>query len=242
MSDGELRQPRALLLDIDNTVYPYAPCHAAGIRSAYRRSVEFGLWNGETAFSDQYAKARRRVKSRLGLNAAAHSRLLYFKEMIEERSGFTDFDRVQCMETAYWDGYRSGLIPDTGCLEFLEDAAARGIGLAWISNFTTQRQIWKLRTLGLDRVRSVLVTSEEAGADKPDPAILELALDRLGIADHAAWIIGDEPADIQAARARKLPILIMRRQLCETGDSGNAGEHVVNSWAEIAEVLRHARN
>ena len=139
MSASELRQPLALLLDIDNTVYPYLPCHRAGMQSAYECSAVFGLWRDQKTFLDRYANARDTVKGRLGVNASAHCRLLYFKEMVEGCAGFTDFEQIQHLESAYWGGFESKLIPDLGCLDFLQEAAKLGIKLAWISNFTTQR-------------------------------------------------------------------------------------------------------
>jgi putative hydrolase of the HAD superfamily len=122
----------------------------------------------------------------------------------------------------------------------LRQALQAGVRLAWISNFTTERQIWKLRLLGLDDVRAVLVTSEEAGADKPDPAMVDLALQRLGIdvTEPSAWIIGDEPADVEAAQARGLPALVLRRE----GGNETDRAHAVRNWNEIGELLLHARN
>lgn len=55
-----------------------------------------------------------------------------------------------------------------------------------------------LDTFGLADLFPVRVCMEEAPA-KPSPAPLRLALDRLGVS--AAWMIGDTPDDIAAARA-----------------------------------------
>jgi HAD superfamily hydrolase (TIGR01509 family) len=47
----------------------------------------------------------------------------------------------------------------------------------------------------------VVVTRERAGARKPSPAGVALALEELGIAPEAALYIGDNPCDIEAGRA-----------------------------------------
>ena len=40
-----------------------------------------------------------------------------------------------------------------------------------------------------------MVTSEEVGADKPDPRNFELVLKKLGLTtDHSLWMVGDNPA------------------------------------------------
>ena len=55
-----------------------------------------------------------------------------------------------------------------------------------------------LRRLGLD---ATVVTSAEAGAPKPAPAIFLLALKRLGVHPERAAHVGDSPADEEGARA-----------------------------------------
>src|SRR6185312_7427230 len=239
------RRPRALLLDIDNTVYPYQPCHAAGLEHAFAASRQLNLWTDEPAFRAAYEASRRSVKSRIESHAAGHSRLLYFKEMIEGLRGFTLFEQTCSLEQAYWEGYATGLRLDPECEQVLQLALASGIRIAWISNFTTARQIWKLRRLGLERLNSLLVTSEEAGAEKPHPAILDLALSRLGMdacgASTDAWFIGDERADVESARRRRLPILFMCRETPDNTGAQGLG-YPVQNWNQIGEVLRNARN
>lgn len=240
------RLPKALLLDIDNTVYAYEPCHVAGLKQAFIKSRQLDLWTAEDCFYRAYDASRRSVKSRIQSHAAGHCRLLYFKEMLEGLRGFTLFEQTCRLERAYWEGYATGLTADAECEQVLQLALASGIRLAWISNFTTARQIWKLKHLGLAGLNSLLITSEEAGADKPHPAILDLALARLGLDGCAAsgsdaWLIGDESADVEVARHRQVPILFMSREkrFKHTVDDS---EYTVQNWKQIGEVLRNARN
>ena len=58
-----------------------------------------------------------------------------------------------------------------------------------------------LERLGVDGLFSAVVTSAEAGAAKPDPAVLRLALERLGADPGRALHVGDEDVDEEAARA-----------------------------------------
>jgi putative hydrolase of the HAD superfamily len=240
------RLPKVLLLDIDNTIYAYGPCHAAGLKHAFTESRHLNLWNDEDSFRAAYEASRRSVKSRIQSQAAGHSRLLYFKEMVEGLRGFTLFEQTCRLEQAYWEGYATWLRPDPECEQVLQLAVASGIRIAWISNFTTARQIWKLKHLGLSRLNSLLITSEEAGADKPKPAILDLALSRLGLdaceaPGSEAWFIGDESADVELARHRQLPILLMCREdmACTAAE---APGYPIQNWKQIGEVLRNARN
>ena len=47
----------------------------------------------------------------------------------------------------------------------------------------------------------VVVSSAEAGASKPDPAIFRLALERLGVQPERTLHVGDSPADAEGAQA-----------------------------------------
>ena len=61
-----------------------------------------------------------------------------------------------------------------------------------------------LRALGLDSLVDTVVTSAEAGAPKPAPAVFELALARLGSSAARAVHVGDSEADAEGARAAGL--------------------------------------
>jgi HAD superfamily hydrolase (TIGR01509 family) len=55
--------------------------------------------------------------------------------------------------------------------------------------------------LGVAPLVDTIVTSAEAGAAKPDPAIFRLALERLRVQPERALHVGDEPLDEEGARA-----------------------------------------
>jgi FMN phosphatase YigB (HAD superfamily) len=83
------------------------------------------------------------------------------------------------------------------CLEL----ALAGLRLAVVSNWDIGLHP-HLGALGLD---AIVVTSAEAGAPKPAPAVFELALARLGVDDAARAVhIGDAAADEEGANAAGL--------------------------------------
>jgi histidinol-phosphate aminotransferase len=89
-----------------------------------------------------------------------------------------------------------------------------------------------------DRFRAV-VCMEDAPA-KPDPAPIRLALERLGI-DHA-WMVGDTPDDIRAARsAGVLPIGIVAPgdapSMAKQALSDAGAAKILTSIDELTEVL-----
>lgn len=90
------------------------------------------------------------------------------------------------------------LIPEAK--EALERVAATGLRLAVVANWDMTLPE-TLRRLGVDHLFVSVVTSAEAGAAKPDPAIFRLALERLGVPAARALHVGDDPVDQDGARA-----------------------------------------
>jgi len=90
------------------------------------------------------------------------------------------------------------LVPDGR--DACDDLSRAGLRQAVVSNWDIGLSEY-LRALGLDLP---VITSAEAGAAKPDPAVFALALHRLGADPRRAVHIGDSPADEEGARAAGL--------------------------------------
>jgi putative hydrolase of the HAD superfamily len=101
---------------------------------------------------------------------------------------------VSSLEFAELPGARAA------CLEL----SAAGLRLAVVSNWDVGLHD-QLRAIQLDAVVDTVVTSADAGAPKPAPAVFELALARLGVNDAARAVhIGDGAADAEGAQAAGL--------------------------------------
>jgi putative hydrolase of the HAD superfamily len=90
--------------------------------------------------------------------------------------------------------------PVDGAAEACRTLAARGLRLAVVSNWDVGLHE-HLARLDLDGLFDAVVTSAEAGAPKPAPAIFLLALERLGVTPTRAVHVGDSEADEEGARA-----------------------------------------
>lgn len=94
------------------------------------------------------------------------------------------------------DAMRFELLP--GARRAVERLRRLGLELAVVSNWDVGLR-GHLQGLGLDGV--TVVTSAEAGAPKPDPAVFTLTLQRLGVHPERALHVGDSDADEEGARA-----------------------------------------
>ncbi len=107
------------------------------------------------------------------------------------------------------NGHHSQLYP--GVMHFLEAARARDCRLAIVTNKPAEFTEPLLERLGIARFFGASVSGDSLVEDdgtvirKPDPAHLQLALDRLGAATDSAWMIGDSGSDILGARNLGIP-------------------------------------
>jgi putative hydrolase of the HAD superfamily len=195
------QRPAAVLLDLDNTLYAYAPCNAAGMAAAAELAHKL---HGISAadFTQCFNDARAELKARLGPVAASHSRLLYFQRTIE-RAGFASqpFAVLQ-LEQAFWRAYLDAAVLFPYALDFLDDLRIAGVPAVIVTDLTAQIQLRKMILLGIDKMVDWLVTSEESGADKPAALGFELALAKLGGVEGPVWFIGDSiDGDMVGAKA-----------------------------------------
>lgn len=196
-----LARPEVVFFDLDNTLYDYDKAHSQAQVAVFNK-VQTLLGVDRVTFDEALSDAKTRIKNRLGNTAASHSRLLYFKEAID-LCGLGSQPLISLeLEQAYWSKFLAGMVFFENAIDFLEDLRVSGVRMALITDLTAQIQLRKVSYLGLEKYFDVIVTSEEAGAEKPAAAPFVLALERLGEPVKNTWFIGDSPAkDIMGARA-----------------------------------------
>jgi putative hydrolase of the HAD superfamily len=93
--------------------------------------------------------------------------------------------------------------------------------------------------MGLSGAVDLLVSSEEAGADKPDPAALLLAMERLDAEPANTWIVGDSLVDdVGSGEAVGLFTVWYDRDGVGCGNDAKVSpDEIVNNWAELGRLL-----
>ncbi len=173
-----LPAPRAILWDWDNTLVDAWAGVQAGMNAALRA---FGM--------PEWSKEEVRARARLSLREAFPP--LFGAEWERAREVFYTEVRARHLE----------LITPLAGVEAALAAAA-----TWPQGVVSNKQGPILRAealhLGWNPHFGVLVGAGDAEADKPSPAPILLALEKLGIAaGPEVWFIGDTGVDMQAARA-----------------------------------------
>jgi putative hydrolase of the HAD superfamily len=179
-----------IFFDLDGTLYSYKDGHDAGLHGAY------DYWSKITdddfdQFYEKYKQSRKNVKRFLKGTVGSHSRVLYFQGMVEK-----DFESSQPYHIAeltqrYWDTFIDSIEPFEGVETALSLLLEKGYQLAIITNMDAEIQFRKLHKLNLDNYFTAVITSEEAGEEKPHPHIFLHSRDRLKVNAEDCIMIGD---------------------------------------------------
>ena len=233
------RLPDAFLFDTDNTLYPYDPAHAAA-QSAVREKVTKTFSISEDDFDKAFNQARTEVKSRLKHTASSHSRLLYLQRMLEIMGLGSQVLLALDFEQTYWRTFLSNATLFDGVKELLDDIRLLGIPTAIVTDLTSQIQFRKIVYFGLDQYFDWIITSEEAGFDKPHQAPFELAMQKLRPSGDCIWMIGDNPVnDISGAKETINAITMQKIHAgVEKGIGNSQPDAYFNSYAELRELIK----
>ena len=199
LSEKQISKPKAVIFDTDNTLYRYDVAHSAAISAVTKKAVNM-LGISKKEFESAYKISRKNIKAQLGATASSHSRLLYFQRTIEHLGLRTRILLTLDLEQTYWRTFLANAQLFSHVKEFILLLKSNGIATANITDLTAQIQFRKMVYFGLDEYFDYVVTSEEAGRDKPDPRPFQLALDKLKIEPDRIWMIGDSAlADMAGA-------------------------------------------
>ncbi|MFN3244772.1 MAG: HAD family hydrolase [Planctomycetota bacterium] len=88
-----------------------------------------------------------------------------------------------------------------GAYDHLVELRERGHPIAVVTNKPERFAIPVVRFLGLDAFTDVVVGGDTLPTKKPDPAMLQLALDRLGAPLEGCTMVGDGLQDLRAGKA-----------------------------------------
>ena len=197
-------RPGAVIFDTDNTLFSYDEAHEAGLAAVNAKATKT-LNLSEAQFEEAFQKARKQIKAQLGGTASSHSRLLYFQRTMELVGLRTQILQSLDFEQTYWRVFLNRARLFDHVVEFLDELRLTKTPTAIVTDLTAQIQFRKIVYFGLDHSFDHVVTSEEAGFDKPNPAPFELAMDKLGDIDGPVWMIGDNAiCDIKGARGQYL--------------------------------------
>lgn len=181
---------KEVIFDIDDTLYSYEKSHEKGIKQLCHY-----VWEQFQIEPEQFLKAykemNQEILKRLGRdNATIHSRSIRIQNYLE-RLGKPLFPHVRAMYHAYWDTLLKESRPEPGAIACMQELKKMGITIGIGTDMTAMMQYEKLEALGFASYVSHIVTSQEAGVEKPHPDFMALCIRKSGVLPKECVFVGD---------------------------------------------------
>lgn len=107
--------------------------------------------------------------------------------------------------------YFEHLEPNRAMIDYMADLRGRGLRMALLTNNVREWEpLWRAKLPELDDIFEVVVDSAFVGLRKPDPAIYELTLERLGDGLRARDCVFVDDLDVNCETARTLGMTVVR--------------------------------
>jgi len=123
--------------------------------------------------------------------------------------------------------------PFPGCIAALEALRAGGARLAVCTNKPTALSTALLEALDMARLFDAIVGPDAAPGPKPDPRHLEAAVNAAGGTLSRALMVGDAATDAGAARAAKVPLILVSFGYTETPAADLQPDILINHFDEL---------
>lgn len=229
---------KAVIFDLDDTLYDYKALERAAFECV-GRLVRERLGVSEEQYEAAFMRARQVTKERLGETAASHSRMLYFQKTLEYLDIRPLYLALEMYET-YWGFFLDNMSLYSGVRELLEALHEKYICVGVCTDLLAHIQHRKLRRLGMMDDVDCMVTSEEAGVEKPAPGIFALCLEKLRLPAEEVCFVGDNlERDVKGAMAAGLQAVWFHPEGKGTAgkEKTQEGFDVVSDYEELYRLL-----
>jgi len=232
--------PRALLLDLDDTILAYGAQGPALWREmtalvAGELGVDAERVHGAVIEAGRrfWGDPERSARGRHDMRGSRRVLCLWaFREL-----GLPELAAAQLAD-AFHDAREAGVHPLPGAVDALEALRRRGLPLVLVTNGGPELQRRKIERFDLAGFFDAIFVEGELGFGKPDPRVFRLALEAARAEPDHAWMVGDNlHADVAGAQAVGVTGIWMDHA-DEGIPEGSSVEpdHTVTTLAEISEL------
>lgn len=176
------RHIQAVIFDLDNTLTDFMKYKEISITAAVDAMIDVGLpLSREVATEQIFA-----IYKKEGIE---HQRV--FNIFLEQTLGKVDHRMLAAAVVAYRRGREGSLVTYPHAKLVLNRLLKESYKLAVVSDAPGFEAWLRLTALGLQHTFDVVLTFDDTGSHKPDPAGFLMALDELGVEADRTVVIGD---------------------------------------------------
>ena len=231
---------KAIFFDLDNTLYDYDKPHKVALKEVYK-ILKKKISISYEKFINLYNLSKKEIHRELSGTASAHNRVLYFQRLVEKTHKTLDSKIILELYTAYWNIFLKNMKLRDGALDIFKYLMKRGIKIALVSDLTTDIQLRKIMKLGINKYVDILVTSEEAGNEKPHEIMFLLTLNKFDILPEEAVMVGDNSInDIEGGNSVGLTTILMTKKkkvVRKFKNDYSKPNYTVRTFKQLREVI-----
>lgn len=205
---------KGAIFDLDDTLYNYKDINDIAFKEVCKYACEqFDI--DKDIFYNAFVRGRENTKKDLTYECAAmHNRMIYFQKTLEVL-GMNPICHALELYDLYWNTVIEKMELNSGVIELFKYLKKNKIKIGICTDLTAHIQHRKLRKLEIEKYIDCIVTSEEAGFEKPNPIMFELCLKKLGVKPEETFYVGDcfEKDIIGASKAGIIPIWYSRGEV-----------------------------
>lgn len=181
---------KAVFFDVDDTLFHFTKANQCGMQA-----VEKYLWEtcgiSEQLLRDAIQSAQEKIGNRLGFDSAVfHNRQIRFQNALDILE-IPIYPYACRMYDLYWGTVLEMTEPEPGIRDALKMLKKKNIYLGVGTDMTSYIQNKKLEKMHLAEYFDAVVTSEEAGADKPKAELFQLCIEKAKCLPQECLFIGD---------------------------------------------------
>ncbi len=151
-------------------------------------------------FIEIYSQARKETASLIPNTASSHSRYLYIQKTLEKLNMRFKPNLIYQATNIYWNYIIKNMTLYPNVKNVLEKIKENNLLISIVTDLTADIQNKKLLKLQIEGYIDFLITSEEAGVDKPNKKVMELTLKKMNLNPNETIFVGNNPkTDIQVA-------------------------------------------
>lgn len=173
---------RAVVFDLDNTLVDFMAMKRNAIEAAIRAMVDAGL-------TYSFSEVNEKIQEIYHEQGIEYQNV--FDSLLQQLLGYVDYKILSAAIIGYRRAREAALVTYPHVHLTLFELAKMGLKLAVVSDAPKLEAWLRLCYLNLHHIFDHVLTIEDTGARKPDPAPFLKALELLRVQPHEAIMVGD---------------------------------------------------